>query len=83
MRDYGIIISGTAKGYRLATTLEQVRDYISHNKDIIFPMLKRLNIARQKIKLATANRLDIIDEIAEKKLSDILDIEKEREQFEP
>ena len=83
LRDYGIIISGTAKGYRLATTLEQVRDYISHNKDIIFPMLKRLNIARQKIKLATANRLDIIDEIAEKKLSDILDIEKEREQFEP
>lgn len=76
LRDKGIIISGTSKGYRLATSAKQIQSYIQHNKDIILPMLHRLDIARTGIKLATANQLDIIDSSKEKELSRILNLIK-------
>lgn len=76
LRDKGIIISGTYKGYRLATSAKQIQSYIQHNKDIILPMLHRLDIARTGVKLATANRLDIIDPAKEKELSRILNLIK-------
>ena len=74
LRDKGIIISGTYKGYRLATSVKHIQSYIQHNKDIILPMLHRLDIARTGIKLATANQLDIIDPTNEKELSRILNV---------
>jgi hypothetical protein len=60
IRMHGIIIAGTQNGYRLALKMEDINNYLDHNKNVIEPMLKRLKIARESVRYDTANELDIL-----------------------
>lgn len=44
LREYGIIISGSKQGYKIARTREDVAEYLNHDESIIFPMFEKLNI---------------------------------------
>ena len=58
IRKEGIIITGTNKGYRLATTVNDVRAYLQQDKTVILPMLTKLRCAR--ILLSTSADIDIL-----------------------
>jgi hypothetical protein len=61
IRDAGIVISGTSKGYRLAVTEQDIHDYLEHNRNIIEPMLGRLRRAQEVIKVDVGTDVDILD----------------------
>lgn len=61
IRDAGIVISGTSKGYRLAVSEQDIHDYLVHNRNIIEPMLNRLKRAQDVIKTDVGTDVDILD----------------------
>ena len=73
IRMQGIIIAGTQNGYRFALTLEDITDYLDHNKNVIEPMIKRLKTARESVKFDTANALDILSNDPFRLLAKIVD----------
>jgi hypothetical protein len=64
LRDQGVIVAsrskGDEKGYRLPTSQPDLLKFVEHGNSIAFPILHRIKICRDKIKLATNNQLDII-----------------------
>jgi len=60
IREAGIIIAGGHDGYRLATTVRDINQYIEHDKNILLPMLRRLKIAREVARIDTAGHFDIL-----------------------
>ncbi len=42
LRDSGLIIVGTRKGYKIPTTLEDFQEYVSFSVNLVLPVLKRL-----------------------------------------
>ena len=47
LRREGIIISGSPSGYKLALKLEDINEYLDHDRNIIIPMLQKLALARR------------------------------------
>ena len=60
LRDWGILISGGSDGYRLACNTADIHRYLSHDTNIIRPMLARLKIARRGLRQDTSNQYDIL-----------------------
>lgn len=61
LRDSGVVISSSTKGYKIPLSLNEVYSYSNHTMQVIYPMLERLGKARNSILLATENELDILD----------------------
>ena len=61
LRDWGILISGGSDGYCLACNTADIYRYLDHDKNIIEPMLIRLNIARKGILQDTSNQYDVLE----------------------
>jgi hypothetical protein len=66
IRDAGVLVVSSSSGekssgYKLPATLEDLYKYINHGKSVILPMLKRIKIFRDKIKLASNNEIDIVN----------------------
>jgi hypothetical protein len=61
LRDRGILIASSRSGYKIPTTSKDLYSFINHGKRIILPMINRLSQARNAIKLATGNDLDILN----------------------
>lgn len=62
LRDRHIVIAGTSEGYRLALSVEDISDYLSHTQNVVEPMLARVVFARTAVKQDTANHHDILNE---------------------
>jgi hypothetical protein len=60
LRDMGVLISGTACGYYLATTLADINKFLSHGVGIISPMLRRVKKARDTLLKESDNTCDIL-----------------------
>lgn len=64
VRDYGVLIasnsSGDRKGYMLPESADDLYKFINHSNSVIVPMIKRIQKARDIIKLATNNELDLL-----------------------
>ncbi len=60
LRDRGILIASGRDGYKIPTCSRDLHSFINHGKRIILPMLNRLSEARNAIKLATGNDLDLL-----------------------
>lgn len=58
LRDKGVIIASSSKGYKLPSKLS---DFINRDASIAIPMLARLKKCRDLVKLGTANNLDLLD----------------------
>ena len=62
LRDKGVIIANSQKGYKIPSKCAELYDFINHDAKIVIPMLSRLKKCRDLVKLATANELDLPDQ---------------------
>jgi len=60
LRDKGVLISSSRNGYKIPTCLNDLENFIRQGHGIIIPMLNRIREARNVIKLATGNDLDLL-----------------------
>lgn len=60
IRDEGIILAGSNDGYRLALSVEDIEEYLSHDKNIIEPMLARMLKARGSVLFDTGQKYDVL-----------------------
>ena len=64
VRDYGVLVasnsSGERKGYMLPVSADDLYKFINHSNSVVVPMIKRIKRARDIIKLATHNELDLL-----------------------
>lgn len=61
LRDWGVILSSCNLGYKLPANRVDLYDYVNHSNTYIQPMISRLLKCRDKVKLATKNKIDILD----------------------
>lgn len=61
LRDEGVIISSTTQGYKIPISESDILAYINQTNTIVAPMLHRLRICRDKIKIKTNGKLDILE----------------------
>jgi len=62
LRDKGVIIASSTKGYKIPSKTSELRDFIKHDAKIVFPMLSRLRKCRDLVRLSTVNALDLLDD---------------------
>lgn len=62
LRDERVIISSSSHGYKLPSTQQELRDFISLGKNMVNPLLARLHACHEIIKLATNGSLDLFEE---------------------
>ena len=60
LRDKGVVIASSQKGYKIPSKQSELYDYINHDAKIVIPMLARLKKCRDLVKLGTANDLDLL-----------------------
>lgn len=72
LRDKGVIIASSQKGYKIPSKQSELYDYINHDAKIVIPMLSRLKKCRDIVRLATANGLDLLDHTEYKDLKRFL-----------
>ena len=73
LRDKGVIIASSQKGYKIPSKQSELYDYINHDAKIVIPMLSRLKKCRDIVRLATANGLDVLDHTEYKDLKRFFD----------
>lgn len=61
LRDSGVIIASSKKGYKIPSKLNEIMDFVSHDARVVMPMLSRLNQCRQLIKMNTLNKVDLLE----------------------
>jgi len=61
LRDGGVIISSSSKGYKLPANEYDLYEFVNQSSKIIIPMLARLKKCRVQILLLSNNRLDILN----------------------
>ena len=72
LRDKGILIASSREGYKIPTSNQEIKKYVQHGNSIVLPLLRRINVCREAILLATNNSLDILDEPEFETLKDII-----------
>lgn len=73
LRDNGILIASSRDGYKIPSCSKDLDNFINHGKRIMLPMLNRIKEARDTIKLATSNELDILNKEPFDELRKLLD----------
>jgi biotin operon repressor len=73
LRDKGVLIASSRNGYKIPSCTKDLANFINHGKRIILPMLNRIKEARNIIKLATGNDLDLLNNDDFKELKRLLD----------
>ena len=76
LRDEGILIASSRSGYKIPTTVAEIKGYIKHSNGMILPLLSRIAECRNAIKLATNNSFDILDDMEFSKLKELVDMIK-------
>lgn len=61
LRDKGILISSSSKGYKLPSCSDDLMEFVNHSNSYIQPMIDRIFACRRVVKLATKNSVDILD----------------------
>ena len=61
LRDSGVIIASSQRGYKIPSKVSELYDFINHDASVVIPMLARLKKCRDLIKMSTANKLDLLD----------------------
>jgi hypothetical protein len=67
------LIASSRDGYKIPSNSKDLDNFIIHGKRIVLPMLNRIKEARETIKLATGNELDILDKDIFNELKQLLD----------
>jgi len=61
LRDAGVIIASSTKGYKIPSCEQDLYDFVNHSNTIIQPLLSRIGKCRDRIRLATDGSIDILD----------------------
>ena len=62
LRDHGVIITSSKKGYKLPSKKSEVKDFIKKTQGMIEPMLHRLKLCNDAITLGSNGTIHILDE---------------------
>jgi len=73
LRDKGILIASGRDGYKIPSSSKDLDSFINHGKRIVLPMLNRIKEAREAVKLATGNELDILEKEIFSELRELFD----------
>ena len=73
LRDAGVLIASSSKGYKLPASESDLYDFINHSNTIIEPMLSRVKKFRNQITTATNGELDILNKEEYQLIRKILD----------
>ena len=68
LRDKGVIIASSQKGYKIPSKKSEIEDFLNHDISIILPMLGRLKKCRDTVKLGTCGAVDLYQADAYKEL---------------
>ncbi|MEO6288247.1 MAG: DUF3800 domain-containing protein [Dyadobacter sp.] len=60
LRDAGVLIASSSRGYKLPASHQDLYDFIGHSNTIIEPMLSRVKKFRDQIVMATDGKLDVL-----------------------
>lgn len=60
LRDAGLLIASSNKGYKIPLSVAELRDFVDHAWSIADPMLARVKHARDQVRLATPGATDIL-----------------------
>jgi len=60
LRDAGVLIASSSRGYKLPANEADLYDFINHSNTIISPMLSRVKRFRDQIHTATSGEIDIL-----------------------
>ena len=72
LRDSGVIIASSSKGYKIPSKRQEIEDYIRHGQGIIEPMLHRIKICYESVLLGSKGEIKILDALEFGKLKNIL-----------
>jgi hypothetical protein len=61
LRDAGVLIASSSRGYKLPASEGDLYDFINHSNTIVEPMLSRIKKFRDQISHATKGKLDVLD----------------------
>lgn len=77
IRDAGVLVvsssTGQHKGYKLPASIEDLHKFLNHGNSMILPMLHRIKLLRNKIRLSTLNAIDIVEKEEFQDLKKLLD----------
>ncbi|MEH7084345.1 DUF3800 domain-containing protein [Neobacillus drentensis] len=76
LRDSGLLIASSNKGYKLPVCLTDVYDFVNLSSLTIHPMIQRISKCRNQILLATNNEIDILENNEYEYLKKIIEMEK-------
>ncbi len=79
LRDNGVILASSQRGYKIPTSQKELYDYINHDAKIVIPMLSRLKKCRDLVKLSTLNGIDLLEHDEYSQLRKCLDVVEEIE----
>jgi hypothetical protein len=74
LRDEGVIIASSPKGYKIPSREEELYDFINHGTSIIMPMLARLKKCRDNISQGTDGELDLFASTEYSSLKEFFDL---------
>ncbi|SKC19594.1 DUF3800 domain-containing protein [Dyadobacter psychrophilus] len=60
LRDAGVLIASSSRGYKLPASQQDLYDFIGHSNTIIEPMLSRVKRFRDQIYMATDGKIDVL-----------------------
>ncbi len=61
LRDEGVVIASSKNGYKIPTKVKEIHDFIHHSKSILLPMLNRVKICDEVLRLGTLDNIQILD----------------------
>ncbi len=77
LRDQGALISSSPAGYKLPANEKDLYEFINQSNTTIAPMIERISKCRDRIKIVTKNKLDILDKPEYHILKNIVNYKKE------
>lgn len=61
LRDAGVLIASTSKGYKIPTSTADLTDYVEFGSSMALPILRRIEKGRERVLEVTNNEFDIIE----------------------
>lgn len=61
LRDAGVLIASTSKGYKIPTSTTDLTDYVEFGSSMALPILRRIEKGRERVLEITDNEFDIIE----------------------
>lgn len=62
IRDAGVPIASSNFGYKIPTKINEINDFFTHGKTIVFPMLHRMCICAETLQIGTNGSINILDQ---------------------